>query len=381
MTKRGRAVRSATGELIFDAVDKFFHRPGTPAHVHAVRQVSLELGPDELVGVIGPNGAGKSTLLRMAAGVSAPSRGEVRRSGRTCSVIELGIGIHPDLTGRENLELLGRLHGLGAAELRSSLAGITDFAGLGTAFDDPCSTYSTGMLARLSFSVAVHTRPDLLILDEVLSVGDLDFQQRCRDKIAELRRGGVTVVLVSHDLGLVEDLCERAILLVDGAVEADGPAPQVIRRYLGLPGDDVDDDEVLFRLETSLVCSGDPVTVVVEHHLDEPGMTVEVDLVIREHPTFLGVGESLSVVFGSTSLQAPPENSFTVELETAGMPGGRFEVQGALVDSTGSTIVRRTMPLTVTAPPGPFAIRLSGNGGIDGADTAPPLHQNANTAR
>lgn len=360
MTERRRA-----GSVRFEGVSKHFDATDDRGdRVHAARAIDLAIGPDESVGIIGPNGAGKSTLLRMAAGVSAPSSGLVERRGRTCSVIELGVGVHPDLTGRENVELLAGLLGLAPADLAARWGAIADFAGLGDAMDQPTRTYSTGMLARLSFSVAVHTDPDLLLLDEVLSVGDAEFQQRCRQRIAELRSLGTTVVLVSHDLALVEDVCDRAVLLVDGVIDADGPAGAIIRRYVGLPVEDDGDASLEASLDAAVVVTGEPVVVRLHHRRPEPDLHLRVDLVVREHPTFLGVGQSLAVVFGSTSLPAPADGRAVVELATAGVPTGRFEVQVAIEDRTGRSLGSRSIPLTLVGPDGPFAIRLVSTGAV-----------------
>jgi ABC-type polysaccharide/polyol phosphate transport system ATPase subunit len=356
---------SGGGWLRFRAVSKHFSVPGDDAEpVHAARSVDLAIGPDEAVGVIGPNGAGKSTLLRMAAGVSAPTAGEIDRHGRTCSVIELGVGIHPDLTGRENVALLATLFDLDATALAARWDDIVAFSGLAHAIDQPARTYSTGMLARLSFSVAVHTDPDLLLLDEVLSVGDAEFQQRCRQRIAELRRTGTTVVLVSHDLGLVGEVCERAVLLVDGRIEADGPADAVIRRYVGLPTDETGHGPLDAEVAAAIVTAGDAIELRLHHQAADDDLQVRVDLVVREHPTFLGVGQSLAVVFGTATVPAPPTASFGVRLDTAGVPTGRFEVQVALEDRTGHAVASRSIPVTLVGEEGPFAIRLRGGGEV-----------------
>jgi hypothetical protein len=244
---------------------------------------------------------------------------------------------------------------------------IVGFAGLGEVLDRPTRTYSTGMVARLSFSVAAHTDPDLFLIDEVLSVGDADFQRRCRNRIHELRQRGTTVVLVSHDLGLVDELCDRVVLLVEGAVDADGEAPVIIRRYLGLPAEQADDPTFTAALPRSSEPAGPPLSLRLSHRrLD--ARTLRVELVVREHPTFLGVGLQLSVVFGSATLDAPGPGDSTVGIATRGVPPGSYQVHCTLEDEAGAAIAARTIPVVLTGPEGPFAIRLAGSGDVRPAE-------------
>ena len=197
----------------------------------ALRHVDLRIRAGESIGIIGPNGAGKSTLLSIAVGVSEPTEGTARREGRVAALLELGSGFHPDLTGRENVHLNAALLGYSRAETRDRLDGIIDFAGIPDFIDEPLRTYSTGMIARLGFSVAVHLDPDVLVLDEVLAVGDREFQQKCVERIGEFRRQGKTLLFVSHAPGAVETLCQRAVWLDMGRVRRDGPAAEVVAEY------------------------------------------------------------------------------------------------------------------------------------------------------
>ena len=197
----------------------------------ALRDVSLAVRAGESVGIIGPNGAGKSTLLGIAVGVTTPTEGRVRRGGRVAALLELGSGFHPDLTGRENIHLNAALLGYSRQQVRSSLEGIVQFADIPDFIDEPLRTYSTGMIARLGFSVAVHLDPDVLVLDEVLAVGDFEFQKKCMEKIAELHARGKTLLFVSHSAPAVESLCQRAVWLEEGRVRRDGPAAEVLAEY------------------------------------------------------------------------------------------------------------------------------------------------------
>jgi lipopolysaccharide transport system ATP-binding protein len=185
------------------------------------------------VGLIGPNGAGKSTVLKLISRISEPTSGQVAVNGRVGALLGLGSGFHPDLTGRENIFLNGSILGLSRAEIRRKFDAIVAFAELERFIDVPVKHYSSGMYVRLGFSVAVHTEPDVLLVDEVLAVGDAAFQQKCLDRIAGLRRAGVTIFLVSHSLTTVQSLCDRAIWFTQGQVRDEGKAIDVVMSYLG----------------------------------------------------------------------------------------------------------------------------------------------------
>ena len=197
----------------------------------ALRHVSLSIEAGESVGIVGANGAGKSTLLSIAVGVSAPTEGTVVQRGRVAALLELGSGFHPDLTGAENIELNAALLGYTRAQVEQAFDSIVDFAAIPDFIDEPLRTYSTGMIARLGFSVAVHVDPDILVLDEVLAVGDQEFQKKCMEKILEFHRCGKTLLFVSHSSQAVESLCQRAVWLDQGAVHRDGPAHDVLAEY------------------------------------------------------------------------------------------------------------------------------------------------------
>jgi ABC-type polysaccharide/polyol phosphate transport system ATPase subunit len=205
----------------------------------ALREISLSVQRGESLGLIGRNGAGKTTALRLIAGISRPTRGRVRTQGRVASLLNVGAGFHRELTGRENVLLNGVILGLSRAEIRARYDQIVEFAGLERFMDTPLKHYSSGMYARLAFGVAAHADPDVLLVDEVLSVGDAAFQDRSLRRMLEFRdRGRAAVVFVSHNLAAVELMCERALWLDRGQVRGHGPSAEVIRAYL----DDVDDE-------------------------------------------------------------------------------------------------------------------------------------------
>ena len=196
---------------------EFLLRQIPPAEVvHALKDVTFTVERGQVFGVVGANGSGKSTLLKLIAGTAKPTSGTIEVEGRISALLELGAGFHPDFTGRENAYLNGSLLGLTRRETEAAMPKIEAFAQLGRFFDAPIKTYSSGMAARLGFAVAVHVDPDVLLVDEVLAVGDEYFQHKCYAKIAEFRGAGKTIVLVSHDIGLISRLCDRAIWLDQG---------------------------------------------------------------------------------------------------------------------------------------------------------------------
>jgi ABC-type polysaccharide/polyol phosphate transport system ATPase subunit len=208
-----------------------FLKRNRPREHWALRDLDLTVQHGEIVSVIGRNGAGKSTLLKLAAGVTKPTTGTMRRPKRIAPLIEVGAGFHPELSGRENVEVNARLLGIGPKEIRKSFDDIVAFAELAHAIDQPVRQYSSGMFMRLGFSVAVHTDPELLIVDEVLAVGDLPFQVRCLDRIREMRENGVGVLFVSHNLTAVLSLSDRALLIDKGRVTAEGGVTDVVGAY------------------------------------------------------------------------------------------------------------------------------------------------------
>jgi ABC-type polysaccharide/polyol phosphate transport system ATPase subunit len=200
----------------------------------ALRKVSLQVERGETFGIIGPNGCGKSTLLQLIAGILVPDEGVVRAAGRVTSLLELGAGFSPELTGRENIFLNASLHGVSREATARLFDAIVAFAELDRFIDMPVRTYSSGMYVRLGFAVAVHLDPDIVLVDEAFAVGDERFQRKCLQKIRAFQEEGRTLLLVSHDLALIEQLCKRAALLNQGELVAEGAAPDVIGRYHSL---------------------------------------------------------------------------------------------------------------------------------------------------
>ena len=197
----------------------------------ALKDVSFEVNPGEVVGIIGENGAGKSTLLKILSGITEPTAGRVELTGRTSSLLEVGTGFHSELTGRENIFLNGALLGMGKEEIRNKFDDIVVFSEVGKFIDTPVKHYSSGMYVRLAFAVAAHLEPEILIVDEVLAVGDARFQMKCLGRMDEIGKEGRTILVVSHNMQVIQSLCSRAIWLNDGKIEYDGGARSAVVAY------------------------------------------------------------------------------------------------------------------------------------------------------
>jgi lipopolysaccharide transport system ATP-binding protein len=204
--------------------------------IWALRDVSFEVFPGEVVGIVGRNGAGKSTLLKILSRIVKPTAGEADIYGRLGSLLEIGTGFHPDLTGRENVYLNGAIIGMSRGEIRRKFDEIVAFSEVEEFLDTPVKHYSSGMQVRLAFSVAAHFEPEILVLDEVLAVGDAGFRQKCFRKMQDVIREGRTIFFVSHDSSSLLRLCGRALLIQSGRLTDDGPAETVVKRYLDVAG-------------------------------------------------------------------------------------------------------------------------------------------------
>lgn len=200
----------------------------------AVRDVSFEVPRGQALGIIGHNGAGKSTILKMLAGITAPTSGEIQINGRLAALIEVGSGLHPEFTGRENVFLSGSIRGMSRREITEKFDSIVDFAGIRQFMDTPIKRYSSGMHVRLGFAIAAHLESDILLLDEVLAVGDASFRTKCYKRVDGLKQAGKTIVFISHDLKSVERLCERVILMQRGELIADGNPHEVVKEYMSV---------------------------------------------------------------------------------------------------------------------------------------------------
>lgn len=244
----------ATGEIVFEQVSmRFrmyrervntlkeavlgrFHHLGAADELWALKDATLRVAPGESVALIGHNGGGKSTLLKVAAGILKPTSGRVRTEGRISPMIELAAGFDPDLSGRDNVFLNGALMGYSRRDMAKKFDRIVEFSELGDFIDMPVKNYSSGMYARLGFAIAADVEPEILMIDEVLAVGDEKFQAKCRVRLDEIRRSGCTILYVSHGMESVRELCARAVVLHHGVVAFDGAVDPAIARYRELQG-------------------------------------------------------------------------------------------------------------------------------------------------
>jgi ABC-type polysaccharide/polyol phosphate transport system ATPase subunit len=326
-----------------------------PTNVVALDEVDLKIAPGEAVGLIGRNGSGKTTLLRLLAGIIKPTSGRAETGGRIASLLELGAGFHLEFTGRENVYLNGSIYGLGRSYIDEVMDEIIGFAELERAIDLPVRTYSSGMYMRLGFAVAAHLDADILLLDEVFAVGDEAFQQKCFGKIFEFKRRGGTIVFVSHDASAVEKLCERAVLLVDGHVEFDGPTHDAISRYHRLLSLERDPAERTVGLtewgsgeariagvellaadgsERRQFLAGEPLTLRVRIETDRPLPPPRLSYELRTDTGLLlaaGVQEAGELGWE----EAAGERTLRFDVDRLPLADGRFQLRFGLTDQAG----------------------------------------------
>jgi ABC-type polysaccharide/polyol phosphate transport system ATPase subunit len=322
--------------------------------VWALRDVSFHVDPASAIGLVGRNGSGKTTLLRLLSGIIRPTSGGVAVGGRIGSLLELGAGFHPELSGRENVYLQGSIHGLKRAAIREKLDEIVAFAGLEEFIDLPVRTYSSGMYMRLGFAIASHIEADVLLLDEVFAVGDEAFQRKCFGKIFEFKQGGGTIVFVSHDAAAVERLCDRAVLLRQGEVAFDGPTHEAIVRYRALLAGERDPEErgaglkewgsqearvESLRLlgpdgeERQQYLAGEPISVALSVAADEPLDPPHLTWELRDDGSvLLASGTQPLAELGWKSPGALP---LRFEIPEPPLADGRFHLNFGVTDESG----------------------------------------------
>jgi len=259
----------------------------------ALKDVSFEVKHGEVVGIVGRNGAGKSTLLKILSRITKPTEGRVRINGRVSSLLEVGTGFHPELTGRENIFLNGAILGMKRAEIQRKFDEIVAFAEIEKFIDTPVKRYSSGMYVRLAFAVAAHLEPEVLVVDEVLAVGDIAFQRKCLNKMQDVGRQGRTVLFVSHNMPAITRLCDRAILLSEGAVAKDGPVTQVVNSYLHSdlktfaerewPNPDTAPKNDIVRLRRARICTEEGQTAEAIDIRRKVGIEIEYDVMRAGH--------------------------------------------------------------------------------------------------
>jgi len=336
----------------------------------ALKDVDFEVRPGEVVGIIGRNGAGKSTLLKILSRVTYPTEGRVTMRGRTGSLLEVGTGFHPELTGRENVYLNGAILGMRRAEIREKFDEMASFSGIERFLDTPVKRYSSGMRVRLAFAVAAHLEPEILLIDEVLAVGDVEFQKRCLGKMQEVATQGRTVLFVSHNMSAVQGLCSRGLVLRSGHLEVDARVDEAIRQYLSYLSDTAKDaftednperrgngavrmtGACLFDEDhqpTQYLIAGKPATIEVNYV--NPGGARQVDLyfTIFNH---LGIAAAHcnTVVGGEVLKTAGPEGRLTCRLENMALPAGQYLIALSLHgDGTETDLIPNALVFDITS--------------------------------
>lgn len=323
----------------------------------ALDDVSFRLEAGERVAVVGPNGAGKSTLLKVLSRILKPNRGTVRVAGRLRALIEVAAGFHTDLTGRENIFLNGAILGMSQRVIRNRLEAIVAFAGIGEFLDTPVKRYSSGMMARLGFSVAAHMDPDVLLVDEVLSVGDAAFRARCIDHMERLIRSQVSVIFISHNLEQVRRLCDRAVVLDRGAVRFEGPVDEACRQYYAC-FEQPAPAEIASRYPARLVslavlddagqpthrvAAHQPCGLEVEYALPAPAETVHLTIAMLK-PSALPIAGCSSALDGITLPTQPGRHRVRVSIARVPLAAGEYCVVARLVDAAANLL----------APPSPL---------------------------
>jgi lipopolysaccharide transport system ATP-binding protein len=341
LSKRYRIGQSKVGDGLRHAVERAVTAPwralrlghgaasraggSSGAEFWALKDVSFDVVPGEVVGIIGRNGAGKTTLLKVISRITEPTAGRIHLRGRVASLLEVGTGFHPELTGRENIFLNGAILGMTHAEIRAKFDQIVAFAEVERFLDTPVKRYSSGMYVRLAFAVAAHLEPDILIIDEVLAVGDAAFQKKCLGKMKDVAsEQGRTVLFVSHNMAAVTQLCDRSVWLMDGAVQAIGASDRVVSSYLSAtstqvperrwryPGDAPGDDRV--RVVAGRVLQAGQVTGVVD--INDP-CRVEIEFEVLQPARNLLTGINLYDIHGTCIFN-------TVDWRESMLPPGRY---------------------------------------------------------
>lgn len=352
----------------------------------ALRDVSFEIQPGEVVGVIGKNGAGKSTLLKILSNITLPDTGRAQIRGRVASLLEVGTGFHPELTGRENIFLNGAILGMTKPEIRRRFEQIVDFSGIPAFIDTPVKRYSSGMYVRLAFAVAAHLDPEILIVDEVLAVGDAQFQAKCLQKMQDSAKDARTVLFVSHNLHAISSLCSQAVLLSDGKVAAIGPTAAVVSQHLSStappqsPADTLTADPHApigftgkalidrFGRPTKTIPFGESLSIALHYRIVEPVSSYRL-VITLETASGIVIGTVTTEDASDLRLQnAPGEYSVVLRLPQSLLGPGAYFIT-AYIDRAGYRVFDHRMKwdqFTVVGNP------LSKNRGWEGIIFIPP---------
>ena len=342
----------------------------------ALRDISFEIQPGEVVGIIGRNGAGKSTLLKVLSRITEPTSGKITLNGRVASLLEVGTGFHPDLTGRENIFLNGAILGMSRVEIRRKFDEIVAFAEIERFLDTPVKRYSSGMYVRLAFAVAAHLEPEILIVDEVLAVGDQQFQDKCLGKLRSVAHSGRTVMFVSHNLTVTQSLCSRVLLMANGQIDFSGPPGDAITRYLKSAN----------HVQAVEFYGKDPALRLEKFEYSEKADKPGLDLIVTIRNT---QARRVALEFILTTMDGRPaaladcgtldysqrldlqvgDTRLTCRIDTAALANGGYLVSTQLVDPYAHILLRYDHPIPITLARGPRpgasrALELAWNSGV-----------------
>jgi lipopolysaccharide transport system ATP-binding protein len=316
----------------------------------ALQDVSFEVQPGQALGIIGPNGAGKSTALKTLTKILRPDRGRASVTGRVGALVEIAAGFHPDLTGRENVFMQGAIMGMKRAEILRKFDAIVEFAGVGDFVDTPVGRYSSGMNARLGFAVAAHLDPDVLLIDEVLSVGDLSYQEKCFDRMQQFVQSGIPVVFVSHNLAAVSQLCDRVLVLRAGRVEALAPTQEAIALYAKIVQDSTpqhDRHEVTLAVQrpdatpVSEISAGEPIAVKVAARPRVVEARLGAELRIQHLQSGAIVYRAHSGALGAAPIDVSPGGTLEITWSmTANLARGHYGIWCQIMNERGRGIAR-----------------------------------------
>ena len=295
----------------------------------ALKDINFDVAAGECLGIIGRNGAGKSTLLKILSRITPPSKGEIIMRGRVASLLEVGTGFHPELTGRENIFLNGSILGMKNAEIKQAFDEIVDFSGVEQFLDTSLKHYSSGMQLRLAFSVAAHLNPEILLIDEVLAVGDAAFQKKCLGKMDEVSKSGRTIIFVSHDLGAVKQLCSRSILLEKGKKVAEGDTDDIVNQYLQGQND------LGHYWEIDEKPSKDIEIITAQLSINQQGNRSDIDIQFNLHsstsanPAF--VAFNIHTAYGNSIMQAIPTEKKLIKIDEKDKSiSSRIQIEGLI---------------------------------------------------
>jgi len=345
-------------ERITERVRSLGRRP-KPQEFWALRDIDFEVPRGGTLGVIGHNGAGKSTLLKILARITPPTEGRARLRGRVGALLEVGTGFHPELTGRENVFLNGAILNMGRREIQRKFDEIVDFADIGPFIDTPVKRYSSGMQLRLAFSVAAHLEPEILIVDEVLSVGDLAFQEKCLGRMEEATSEGRTVVFISHNLSAVRNLCDKAIMLNGGLIEEYGPTDEVVNAYIGRASTEATRD-----LRERRDRSGNGELLFTGVRFEHEGR--DVDSVIS------GGSFDVVIAYETTTPTAPRRVNFGISIAPQGEPASLInfytETEGTIFDRIPERGEVRCSVPRCPLPAGQYRVSVGADDGVHSLD-------------